>query len=181
MRTRRLLLISCAPRRGRSRATPGTQAGAESPAGRAGEAARRTAPFAAQPEPHRDGTSAAVHVRDRRAGGLADVGSGQAPVSSSRSVDRCARWRGVTYFASPSASSLPCDASLSLSRETASAAAVAPFASRRPPWHPDRHGTRENRGVEPVGDPHPEGASPSPEDILRYARHRGYALRGRGD
>jgi len=49
MRTRRLLLISCAPRRGRSRATPRPQVGAESPAGRAGEAARRTVPGADHP------------------------------------------------------------------------------------------------------------------------------------
>src|SRR6266700_997851 len=35
---------------------------------------------------------------------------------------------------------------------------------------PHGKGRRTRRAL---GDQHPEGASPSPEDILRYARHRG--------
>src|SRR5437016_1097495 len=39
----------------------------------------------------------------------------------------------------------------------------------------------DRRTLDAIGDPHPEGASPSPEDILRDARHRSHALRGGGD
>ena len=37
------------------------------------------------------------------------------------------------------------------------------------------------RTLDAVGDPHPEGASPSPQAVLRDARHRTHALRGGGD
>src|SRR5215831_6740038 len=37
------------------------------------------------------------------------------------------------------------------------------------------------RTLDAVGDPYPEGASPSPPAVLRDARHRTHALRGGGD
>ena len=79
-------------------ATPGTEAGAESPAGRAGEGAQRTVPLA----DHRAGhvpawRSWGIFVQSPSfvsapvAGRLAHGGSGPVPVSSCRSVGRCVR------------------------------------------------------------------------------------------
>src|SRR5207253_7989117 len=45
-------------------------------------------------------------------------------------------------------------------------------------WTCDGRARRTHR---PVGDPHPEGASPAPEAVLRDPRHRAHALRSGGD
>src|SRR5262249_59055977 len=37
------------------------------------------------------------------------------------------------------------------------------------------------RTLDAVGDPHPAGAAPAPQGVLRDARHRTHALRGGGD
>jgi hypothetical protein len=63
--------------------------------------------------------------------------------------------------------------------------------SQASPWSRPSAGIEEQEGVrfdgegrrtlDAVGDPHPEGASPSPQAVLRDARHRGEARRSFDD
>jgi hypothetical protein len=165
----------------RGRATPGTQAGVESPAGRAGEAARRTAPLADNPAgPGRDRRSCDVRVPEQPSsvheplvGTLAHAGSGQARASSSRSADRCARGTRRASCASLSASRLLVGP-MPLYRFAAKLQALPQFHTVRlsyssvATW---RHGTRLHRSVGPVGNPHPEVAAPRAEAALRDRGH----------